>query len=57
MDQRWIDGHIAMGMVITHRLADDLCALGMLAIGEHAESLHRVKDAALGRLQSVASIG
>ena len=49
MDEGRINRHIAMRMVVTHRLADDLRAFGMLAIGQHPESLHRIEDPALGR--------
>ena len=43
-------------MEVTHRLADDLRAFDVLAIGHDPQAVHRVEDAALGRFQAIAHI-
>jgi hypothetical protein len=44
-------------VVVGHGLADDFGGLDVLAIGEHAEFLHRVQQASLAGLEPVADIG
>ena len=52
-----IDSLVTMGVIVTHGLADDLGALEMLAGRHDPELAHGKQDAALGGLQTIASIG
>ncbi len=55
--ERRIDHRLAVRMVIARRVARDLGALSVLPPREERQVMHRVKDAALGRLEAVARIG
>ena len=57
VNERRINGLIAVGMVITHGFADDLGALDVLAIGHHSEIVHGEKNPSLGRFQAIAHVG
>ena len=57
VDEGRVDRLVAVGVVVTHRLADDLRALEVLACRHDAELAHREEDASLGGLQAVAGIG
>ena len=54
--QGWINGHVSVGMEITHGLSHDLGTLHRFAVGLYPEAIHGVKDSTLRRLQSVAGI-
>jgi hypothetical protein len=56
-DQRFVDGAVAVRMVIAHHVADHLRALAVLGIGGQVLLPHREQDAALHRLQAVAHVG
>ena len=47
---------VSVGMVLAQHFADDLGALHVLAIVQQAHVVHRVKNAAMHRLQAVAHI-
>ena len=55
--ERGVDGLVAVGMKILHRLADDACALRGRSARHEAQLVHGVENAALGGLQTVAHIG
>ena len=55
-DQRVVDGGVAVGMIDTHGLPDDLGALGVLLVVLEAHLAHGVEDAAMDRLESVAGV-
>ena len=55
--QRVVDGGVAVGMVDTHGLADDLGALGVLLVVLQAHLAHGVEHAAMDGLEAVAGIG
>ena len=55
--QRIVDRLVAVRMVVTHRLADDLRALAIAAFGIEAELPHGIKNAPVDRLQPVAHVG
>ena len=57
VDEGRVDRLVAVGVVVTHRLADDLRALEVLACRHDSELAHREEDASLGGLQAVAGIG
>ena len=54
--ERRVNHRFAVRVIVTARVAADLRALPMLPIREEREIVHRVEDAALRRLQSVARI-
>ena len=51
-----VNGGVAMGMVRTHHVADDLGGLGVLLVVLQAHFLHAVEDAAVDGLEAVAGI-
>ncbi len=55
-DQRIVDGHVAVRMILAHAIADDAGALAGGLIGSQAHLLHRVKNAPMHRLQPVANV-
>ena len=55
-DQRVVDGGVAVGMVDTHGLADDLGALGVFLVVLQAHLAHGVEHAAMDGLEAVAGI-
>ncbi len=55
--ERRVDRLVTVGVVVTHGFPDDLGALDVLFAGTDAEVVHRVKDAALGRFESVSNVG
>ena len=52
-----VDGGVAVGMVVTHDVADDLGRLGVLLVELEAHLLHAVEDAAMHGLEAVADVG
>jgi hypothetical protein len=56
-DERLVDRHVAVGVVLAHGVADDAGALAVGVVGAQAHLEHRVEDAALHRLETVAHIG
>ncbi len=52
-----VDGGVAVGVVLLEHLADHAGALAVLAVVEQPLVLHRVEDAAMHGLQSVAHVG
>ena len=56
-DERVVDRLVAVRVVRAHRLADDLGALDVRAVGLQAELIHRVEHATMHRLEAVANIG
>jgi hypothetical protein len=54
--QRVVDRGVAVRVVVTHHVTDDLGALAMLAVGAQTLLPHRVEDAALHRLQAVPDV-
>ena len=57
VDKRRINHRLAMRVIVTARVAANLGAFSMLPVGEERKVMHRVEDAALRRLQSIAGIG
>ena len=55
--QRVVDGGIAVRVIVPHRVAHDAGALAMRRVGPQPHAQHRVQDAALHRLESVAHVG
>ena len=55
--ERVVDRRVAVGVELSHHLADDAGALDVAAIGAQAHVGHLVQDAALHRLQPVARVG
>ena len=55
--ERRIDHRLAVRMVVTGGVTADLRALDVLAPREQRQVFHRIQDAALRRLQSIAHIG
>ena len=55
--ERGVNYGFAVRVIVTARVAANLGAFTMLSIREEREIVHREKDAALRRLQSVARIG
>src|ERR1043165_7781248 len=53
-DERVVDRGVAVGMEVSHHLADDLRALAVAAAGGQAHRLHAVQHAAVRRLAAVA---
>ncbi len=56
-DHGVVDGGVAVGMVVTHDVADDLGRLGVLLVVLEAHLLHAVEDAAMHGLEAVANVG
>ena len=56
-DHGVVDGGVAVGMVVTHDVADDLGGLGVLLVELEAHLLHAVEDAAVDGLEAVAYVG
>ena len=56
-NQRLVERGVAVRVVVAHHVADDLRALAVLDVGGQVLLPHRVKDAALHRLQSVPDVG
>jgi hypothetical protein len=57
VDERRVDHRLAVGVIVTARVAANLGALPMLPVGEKREIMHRVEDAALRGLEPVARVG
>ena len=57
VDQRRVDGRVAVRVVALHRLADDAGALAGGGGGAEAQVVHRHQDAPLRRLEAVAHVG
>src|SRR5258708_6589512 len=55
--ERVVDGRVAVGMEVAHRLADDLRALSIAARRPQAHRLHAVQHAAMRRFEAVAGVG
>ena len=55
--QRVVHGAVTVRVILLQTFADDTGALHVLAVVEHAHVLHRVQNAAMHRLQSVANVG
>ncbi len=55
--QRVVNRGVAVRVIITHHVTDDLGALPVLGVGAQPLLPHRVKNAPLHRLQAVAHIG
>ena len=55
-DQRVVDGGVAVWVVDTHRLPDNLCALGVLLVVLEAHLAHGVENAAMDGLEAVAGV-
>jgi len=56
-DEGVVDGGVAVGVVDTHRLTDDLGALGVLLVVLQAHLAEGVEDAAMHGLEAVQSAG
>ena len=56
-DHGVVDGGVAVGMVVSHDVADDLGGLGVLLVELEAHLLHAVEDAAVDGLEAVANVG
>ena len=56
-DERVVDGGVAVRVIDTHGLADDLGALGVLFVVLKAHLAHGVEHAAMDGLETVAGIG
>ena len=56
-DHGVVDRGVAVGVVLTHDVADDAAALGEGAVGAVAAIEHRVQHAAVDGLEAVAHIG
>ncbi len=54
--QRLVDRRVAVGMVLAHAVADDAGRLLVGAVPVEPEPLHRVQDAAVDRLETVADV-
>ncbi len=50
VDERRIDHRFAVRVIVTARVAANLRALSVLPVGEEREVVHRIENAALGRL-------
>ena len=55
-DQRLVERGVAVGMVASHDVADDLGALPVFGVGRQVLLPHREENAALHRLQAVADV-
>jgi hypothetical protein len=56
-DERFVERRVAVGMEAAHDVAYNLGAFAVLDVGRQVLLPHRVKDAALHRLQAVANVG
>ncbi len=56
-DHGVVDRGVAVGMVVTHDVSDDLGGLGVLLVVLESHLLHAVEDAAVHGLQAVADVG
>ena len=56
-DHGVVDGGVAVGVVVTHDVADYLGRLGVLLVELEAHLLHAVEDAAVHGLEAVADVG
>ncbi len=56
-DHGVVDRGVAVGVVLTHHVADDARALREAAVGAVAAVVHRVEDAAVHRLEPVTYVG
>ena len=56
VDERRINHRLAVRVIVTARVTANLRALPVLPVREEREIVHRVEDAALRRLQSIARI-
>ena len=54
--ERRVNHRLAVRVIVTARVAANFGAFPMLPVGEERQVVHRIKDAALRRLQSVARI-
>ena len=52
-----VDGGVAVGVVVAHRVADHPGALAVRRVGPQPHAQHRVQDPALHRLEAVAHVG
>ena len=56
-DQGVVDGPVAMWVIGTHHFTHDLGALGVRTVGSETLVKHRIQDATVDRLESVAHVG
>jgi hypothetical protein len=56
-DDRIVDGHVAMGMVLTDNIADDPRRFLVGLVPVVVELVHRMKDAPVNGLQAISHIG
>src|SRR5262249_11482841 len=56
-DESRIDRHVAVGMVVAHRLADDLGTLHTGGTGRQAQIVHRYENPSLGGLEPIPRVG
>src|SRR5207247_4947968 len=56
-DECVVNGGVAVGMEVTHHLADDLRALAVAARRRQAHRLHPVNHTAMRGLEAVAGVG
>jgi hypothetical protein len=56
-DQRVVDRRVAVRVVLAHHVADDAGALRVGPVRLQPRLVHRVQDAAVDRLQSIADVG
>ena len=54
--ERLVQGQVAVGVVLRHRLADDAGALAVRRGGAQPHLVHRVQDSPMDRLQAVAHV-
>ena len=52
-----VDGGVAVGVIVTHDVADDLGGLGVLLVELEAHLLHAVENAAVDGLEAVTNVG
>ena len=55
--QSVVDGRVAVGVEVTHDVADDPRALAVRPVGLHARVVHAEEHAAVHRLEAVAHVG
>jgi len=55
-DERLVDRRIAVRMVLAHAIADDAGRLLVGAVPVESQSLHRVQDAPVDGLETVADV-
>ena len=56
-DQRLIDGTVSVGMIFTHRIADNTGRLSVGLVGTEAQLAHIIKHTALHGFKAVPGIG